>query len=240
MGTVICAGLGPGDPELMTVKAKRAVESAKTIAYFRKPGRNGQARGIVEGLLRPDIVELPMEYPVTTELPVDSADYNDALNGFYDSWAQRLAALEDVVVLCEGEPFFYGSFMHLYIRLQDKNNVKLEVIPGIPGMVGCWNRLGPFTWGDDVLSVIPGTLNEADILAQMDRSDAFVVMKIGRNFTKIRRALAAVGRIDEATLVSHGTMPNEKRVKVAEIDGDVVPYFSLILVPGNGRRPEAR
>ena len=116
-GKVICAGLGPGDPDLMSVKAARTIAQARHVAYFRKEGRAGQARRIVDGMLHPAAVEYPMEYPVTTELPFDSPEYTDALARFYDDWASRLATLaatEDVVVLCEGDPFFYGSFMHLH------------------------------------------------------------------------------------------------------------------------------
>ena len=118
MARLICAGLGPGDPDLISVKSDRVIRAARQIAYFRKEGRKGQARQIVEGMLAPGAVELAMEYPVTTELPFDSPEYIDLLARFYDDWAERLAALPgEVVVLCEGDPFFYGSFMHLYTRL---------------------------------------------------------------------------------------------------------------------------
>ena len=158
MARLICAGLGPGDPGLIAVRADRAVRQATQVAYFRKAGRRGQARGIVEGMLAAGVIEHAMEYPVTTELPFDSPGYIAALSGFYDDWAARLLALPgEVVVLCEGDPFFYGSFMHLYARLQGRTGI--EVIAGIPGMVGCWNATGvPMTWGDDVLTVLPGTM----------------------------------------------------------------------------------
>lgn len=156
MAKVICAGLGPGDPDLVSLRAARTIGAARQVAYFRKAGRPGQARRIAAELLHPEAVELAMEYPVTTELPVDGEEYNDALAAFYDDWAERLVALPgEVVVLCEGDPFFYGSFMHLYVRLRGR--VELEVIPGIPGMAGCWHATGePITWGDDVMTVLPG------------------------------------------------------------------------------------
>ena len=143
MGRIICCGLGPGDPDLMSVRADREVRAAKHVAYFRKKGRPGQARRIVEGMLAADVSEYPMEYPVTTEIAFDSPDYVRLLAGFYDEWAERLARLAravDVVVLCEGDPYFYGSFMHLHTRLQGR--VEIEVIAGIPGMAGCWNSVG--------------------------------------------------------------------------------------------------
>lgn len=240
MGKIICTGLGPGDPDLMSLRAHRAVTSASQVAYFRKAGRAGQARRIVTGLLRADAVEHAMEYPVTTELPFDGPDYNDALARFYDEWAARLqgvAQTSDVVVLCEGDPFFYGSFMHLYSRLSGV--VEMEVIPGITGMSGCWTATGqPITWGDDVLSVLMGTLPEEELVRHMAQADALVVMKTGRNLPKIRRALDASGRLDAAWLVEAGTMPNQRIQKLTEANIEECPYFAIVLVHGQGRRPE--
>ncbi len=240
MGKIICTGLGPGDPDLMSLRAHRAVTSATQVAYFRKAGRAGQARRIVTGLLRTDAVEHAMEYPVTTELPFDGPEYNDALARFYDDWASRLrevAQMSDVVVLCEGDPFFYGSFMHLYSRLSGV--VEMEVIPGITGMSGCWTATGqPITWGDDVLSVLMGTLPEADLVRFMTQADALVVMKTGRNLPKIRRALQAAGRLDSAWLVEAGTMPNQRIQRLTEANIEDCPYFAIVLVHGQGRRPE--
>ena len=240
MGKIICTGLGPGDPDLMSLRAHRAVTSATQVAYFRKAGRAGQARRIVTGLLRADAVEHAMEYPVTTELPFDGPEYNDALARFYDDWAERLrevAQTSDVVVLCEGDPFFYGSFMHLYSRLSGV--VEMEVIPGITGMSGCWTATGqPITWGDDVLSVLMGTLPEADLVRFMTQADALVVMKTGRNLPKIRRALEAAGRLDSAWLVEAGTMPNQRIQRLTEANIEECPYFAIVLVHGQGRRPE--
>ncbi|KAF0227340.1 MAG: precorrin-2/cobalt-factor-2 [Beijerinckiaceae bacterium] len=239
-GKIICAGLGPGDPDLMSVKADRAIRSAGHIAYFRKKGRAGQARRIVEGMLAPGAVEYAMEYPVTTEIAFDSAEYNAALAAFYDEWTEKLATLaqtEEIVVLCEGDPFFYGSFMHLFVRLQGR--AVLEVIPGITGMSGCWTATGiPMTWGDDVMSVLSGTMPEEVLARHMKAADGFVVMKLGRNLPRVRRALELAGRSDAAWLVERGTMPGEKIVKLSEAGAIELPYFSILLVHGQGRRPE--
>ncbi|KIN75384.1 putative precorrin-2 C20-methyltransferase [Sulfitobacter noctilucae] len=240
MGKIICAGLGPGDPELMSVKSDRIIRSAKHLAFFRKKGRAGQARTIVKGMLRDDVIEYPMEYPVTTELRFDSAEYRQLMVDFYAEWADKLEALardHDIVVLCEGDPFFYGSFMHLHTRLQGRAEV--EVLPAIPGMVGCWNALDtPFTWGDDVMTVLMGTLPENDLLDHMSRADALVVMKTGRNLPTVKRALTKAGRLEDAWLVEKGTMPGQRIAKLADVDEDDCPYFAIVLVHGQGRRPE--
>ena len=242
IGKIICAGLGPGDPDLISVRSDREIRAAHHIAYFRKAGRAGQARRIVTGLLRADAVEHAMEYPVTTELPFDGPEYNDALARFYDDWAARLrevAQTSDVVVLCEGDPFFYGSFMHLYTRLLGR--VPMQVIPGITGMAGCWNATGqPITWGDDVLTVLMGTLPEDDLIRHMQATDALVVMKTGRNLPRVRSALAKAGRLEQAWLVERGTMPGERVMKLADVDGTDCPYFAIVLVHGSGRRPEVQ
>ncbi|MCK1340942.1 precorrin-2 C(20)-methyltransferase [Bradyrhizobium sp. 38] len=241
MGRIICCGLGPGDPDLMSVRADRMVRGAKHVAYFRKKGRPGQARRIVEGMLAADVTEYPMEYPVTTEIAFDAPEYVQLLSGFYDEWAERLARLArgvDVVVLCEGDPYFYGSFMHLHTRLQTR--VEIVVIAGIPGMVGCWNGVGqPIALGDDVTTVLMGTLAEDELARRMRDSDALVIMKTGRNLAKVRRALAAAGRLDDAWLVERGTMPGERVVRLAEIDAADCPYFAIVLVHGKGRHPDA-
>lgn len=240
MGKIICTGLGPGDPDLISVRSDRLIRAARHVAYFRKAGRAGQARRIVEGMLTPDVTEYPMEYPVTTELPFDSVEYTEILASFYDDWATRLAQLaatDDVVVLCEGDPLFYGSFMHLKTRLHGRAEV--EVVPGINGMTGCWNAVGiPITWGDDVLAVLMGTLPECELVRHMQTADALVIMKTGRNLPKVRRALERAGRLADAWLVERGTMPDQRVIRLAEAAVADCPYFATVLVHGQGRRPE--
>jgi precorrin-2/cobalt-factor-2 C20-methyltransferase len=181
-----------------------------------------------------------MEYPVTTEIPVDDPAYNQLLSAFYAECAAQLRALSDaghdVVVLCEGDPFFYGSFMHLYTRLIETHPV--QVVPAITGMSGAWTATGqPITWGDDVLTVLMGTLPEVRLARHMADSEALVVMKIGRHIDKVRRALTTAGRLQDAWLVEFATMPGQKVMRLAEAEGRVTPYFSIVLVHGQGRRP---
>ncbi|MGI3187338.1 precorrin-2 C(20)-methyltransferase [Nioella aestuarii] len=238
MGKVICTGLGPGDPDLMSVRSDRLIRGAKHLAYFRKAGRKGQARQIVEGMLREDVTEHAMEYPVTTEISFKDPEYKRILAEFYDDWTDRLEALaatDDVIVLCEGDPFFYGSFMHLHSRLQGR--VEVEIVPGITGMSGCWTATDmPITWGDDVLTVAMATLPEDELVRRLKDTDAAVVMKIGRNLPKLKRALDAAGRLDDAWLVERGTMPKQTVQKLTDFAGET-PYFAICLLHGQGRRP---
>lgn len=238
--TIYGVGLGPGDPDLMSVKAARLIGNARVIAHFRKPGRAGNARTLVNGMLAPGVIEVAMEYPVTTEIALDDPAYNDSLREFYDDCVQRLlvhaAEGRDVAVLCEGDPFLYGSFMHLHSRLAGKANV--VVVPGISGMSGCWTASDrPITFGDDVLSVVPATLDEPSLRERFRDIDALVVMKLGRNLPKVRRALEAAGLIERAVYVERGTMAAQKVMRLADKTDDEAPYFSVILVHGQGRRP---
>ena len=239
-GTIYGVGLGPGDPELMTVRAQRLVSGARHVAFFRKAGRTGHARQIVEGMLRDDAVEFAMEYPVTTEIPFSDPRYKELLSSFYADSATHLLELsgggEDVVVLCEGDPFFYGSFMHLYTRLRD--HAPVNVVPAITGMSAAWTATGePVTWGDDVMTVLMGTLPEDELVRHMEACHALVVMKIGRNFDKVRSALHRSGRHDTAWLVEYASMEKQTVMPLAEAGSRVAPYFSIIVVHGQGRRP---
>jgi precorrin-2/cobalt-factor-2 C20-methyltransferase len=137
--------------------------------------------------------------------------------------------------LAEGDPFFYSSFMHMWHRLEAAHPV--EVVPGVTGMSGCWTRANqPITWGDDVLTVMPGTLDEAALIERLSCSDAVVVMKVGRNLAKVRRAVEAAGLLERAIYVERGTMDNERIVPLAECTDEHGPYFAMVLIPGRGRR----
>jgi precorrin-2/cobalt-factor-2 C20-methyltransferase len=238
-GRLTIVGLGPGDPELMTLKAARVIGEAGLVAFFAKAGRAGHARSIVEGRLAAGVEELRLDYPFTVEVPVANPRYLTEMGAFYETSAAQLsthlAAGEDVALLCEGDPFFYGSAMYLYDRLKDRFAV--EVIPGVTGMSGCWTRAGaPMTHGDDVLSIMPGTLAEDVLAERLCACDAAVIMKVGRNLAKIGRALVTAGLAERAVYVERGAMAGERILPFADLVEDVAPYFSLVLVPGR-RRP---
>jgi precorrin-2/cobalt-factor-2 C20-methyltransferase len=237
---LIGVGVGPGDPELLTLKAVRSLENADVIAWFAKAGNASNARNIVMQFLRPAAVELPLLYPVTTELSTKDAAYQETIQGFFDESAARIAdhlhAGRTVAVLSEGDPLFFGSYMHIHVRLSKR--FPTDVVPGITAMSGCWSAAGlPITQGDDVLTVVPGTLSADELVRRLRQNDPTVVMKIGRNLPKVRRALIDAGRLDSAIYVERGTMQNQKLMPLAEKDDDRAPYFALVLVGGQWWRP---
>lgn len=240
LGRLIGVGTGPGDPELLTLKAVRALGEADVLAWFAKRGNNGHARASVAGFLRPGIAELPLLYPVTTEVAKDHPDYKAQIGGFYEESAAAVAGHLDagrtVAVLSEGDPLFFGSYMHLHVRLSDR--YPTEVVPGITAMSGCWSQTGlPLVQGDDVLSVLPGTMSEFELARRLADTDAAVIMKVGRNLPKIRRALALTGKLGRAVYVERGTMDGTSSVRLEEKPDDRAPYFSIVLVPGWAGRP---
>jgi precorrin-2/cobalt-factor-2 C20-methyltransferase len=239
-GTLHGVGVGPGDPELMTLRAARLISEACTIAYFAKKGRTGHARTIAARWINADCEELPLHYPMTTETHFGDTSYLTALRAFYETAAidlgARLAQGHDVVVLCEGDPLFYGSFMHLHERM--RGAFRVAITSGVTGMAGCWGAAGvPMTWGDDALIVLPGTLDEEALVTRLRTAEAAVIMKLGSNFPKVRRALERTGLASRAIYVERGTMAAEAVVPLCDKHDDSAPYFSLILVPGAGRRP---
>jgi len=239
-GALYGVGLGPGDPELVTVKAVRLIGAAATIAYFAKRGRESHARKIAQSYLRAGCEELLLAYPMTTERPFYTLEYVEALRVFYAESAERVASVlaqgRDVALLCEGDPMFYGSFMHIFERLKPRFHV--EICAGVSGMSGCFAAARqPMTWGDDVLTVIPATLDEEVLTQRLSATDAAVVMKLGGNFPKLRRVLTRLEMIDRAIYVERGTMTNQKIMPLNDKRDDAAPYFAMVLAPGRGRRP---
>jgi precorrin-2 C20-methyltransferase/precorrin-3B C17-methyltransferase len=227
-------GLGPGDPELMTVKAARLIGSADVIAFHSARHGRSIARSVAAPYLRAGQLEEHLMYPLTTETTDHPGGYQGAMDDFYAECAARLAAHldagRDVVVLAEGDPLFYGSYMHMHKRLADR--YACEVVPGVTSVSAAAAVLGrPLCERDEVLTVLPGTL-PPDVLAERLRTtDAAAVMKLGRTFSNVREAFELAGRLDEAWYVERATTSDQRTAPLAEVDPDSVPYFSLALLP---------
>ena len=233
-------GVGPGDPGLVTLNAIAALQAADIVAHFAKAGNASNARTIAACHFKDGVEELPLHYPVTTEIPKQDAAYREALRDFYDGAAEAIAARLDqgkiVGVIAEGDPLFYGSYMHLHVRLAAR--YPTEIVAGVTGMSGCWSAIGtPIAQGDDVFTVLPGTLPEYELERRLADTDAAVVMKIGRHLAKVRRALDRAGRLDRAIYVERGTMANASVMKLVDKLDTFAPYFAMVLVPGWEGRP---
>jgi precorrin-2/cobalt-factor-2 C20-methyltransferase len=239
-GRLIGVGVGPGDPGLLTLNAIAALSEADVIAHLAKTGNASNARTIAAKHFRPGVEELSLLYPVTTEIPKEDASYRETLRAFYDGAAAQIAAHLDrghtVAVIAEGDPLFYGSYMHLHVRLARR--YPTEVIAGVTGMSGCWSAIGePIAQGDDVFTVLPGTLPEFELERRLADADAAVVMKIGRHLAKVRRALDRAGRLERAIYVERGTMTNAAIMPLIDKLDTYAPYFAIVLVPGWEARP---
>ena len=240
IGKIYGVGVGPGAVDLLSVRADKLVREAKYIAFFRKTGRAGHARQIASTLLSKDVIELAMEYPITTEIPLSDQRYSEVLSEFYKKYSNKIISLSqtgiDLVILCEGDPFFYGSFMHIYSRVKDKCPV--EVVPAITGMSAAWTATDiPITWGDDILTVLMGTLDKTTLENQLQDTNAAIIMKIGRNLPKIKKALERTGRFYDAFIVEYAAMDKQTVQRLSDYNTENAPYFSIIILHGQGRRP---
>jgi precorrin-2/cobalt-factor-2 C20-methyltransferase len=240
VGTVFGVGMGPGDPDLVTLKAARVLREAGVVAFFAKRGKQGNARTTAQSLIPEHAELLPLYYPYTTEISPRSPEYIAAMRQFYDDSAAQIAEQlgrgKDVAVLCEGDPLFYGSYMYLHDRLAKR--FRCVVIPGITSFAGCAAGAGiPLVSTDRTFSILPGTLPESELRARLSSSDAVAIIKLGRNLGKVRRVLAELGRLPEAVYFERGTTAEEVVMPLANKTEDRSIYFSLVLVPAHDGGP---
>ncbi|MEO6085950.1 MAG: precorrin-3B C(17)-methyltransferase [Umezawaea sp.] len=238
-GRLYGVGVGPGDPELVTVKAARLIGAADVVVFHSARHGRSIARSTAAPYLRGDQIEEQLVYPVTTE---DTDDYQGEIDAFYVECAARLAAHldagRDVVVLAAGDPFFYGSYMHLHKRLADR--YPTEVVPGVTSVSAGSAVLGrPLVERDEVLTILPGTLPPDVLVDHLARTDSAAVVKLGRTFKNVRTALETTGRLDDAWYVERATTGKQRTSALSEVDPDTVPYFSLAILPSRAGRDEA-
>jgi precorrin-2 C20-methyltransferase / precorrin-3B C17-methyltransferase len=241
-GRLYGVGLGPGDPELVTVKAARLIGAADVVAFHAAQHGRSVARALAAPYLRAGQVEELLIYPVTTGTTDHPGGYQGAIDEFYEAAAARLAAHldagRDVVVLAEGDPFFYGSYMHMHKRLAHR--YPTEVVPGVTSVSGAAAVLGrPLVERDEVLTVLPGTLGSEELAEWLATTDSAAVLKLGRTFAQVRDAFDAAGVLDRAVYVERATTAQQRTLPLAEVDPATVPYFSLALLPSalTGQHP---
>lgn len=223
-GTLYGIGVGPGDPELMTLKAHRLIASARVIAYPAPDSGESFARSIAAEAIPADAIEIPMVVPMR----VERFPAQDVYARAADTIAVHLEGGDDVVVLCEGDPFFYGSFMYLFARLAER--FPAEIVPGVSSLGACAAALRhPLTARNDVLTVIPGPLDDAAMRAKIDGAEALAIMKVGRHLPRIRALLADMGLTAQAGYVARASLAEQVALPLAEAP-DTAPYFSMILI----------
>ncbi len=238
-GRLYGVGLGPGDPELITRKAARLIGEADVVAYHSGTHGRSIARSIAVDLLPTGVIEEALVYPVTTGPTPHANGYRGAIEDFYDESADRLArhltAGRTVVVLCEGDPMFYGSYMYLHDRLSGR--FPTEVVPGVTSVSAAAAAAGtPLVRHEDVLTVLPGTLPTPELARRLADTQGAAIMKLGRTFPAVREALAQAGRLGDALYVERASSERESVLPVVDVDPAAVPYFSIVIVPGKGRR----
>ena len=223
-GVLYGVGLGPGAPDLITLRAARLIEGASVVAYPTLAGAASFARSIAADLIAPGVREIVMDVPMSVErTPAQEA---------YDKGAAEIAAAldagQDVVCLCEGDPFFYGSFMYLFARLSDQYRV--EVVPGVTSVTACAARAGlPLAARNERLTVLPGPLPEAELRTRIEGAESVVIMKVGRHLAKVRAVIDDLGLTADAVYVERATLPEEVVLPLVDAP-EKAPYFSMILL----------
>lgn len=239
-GTLWGVGLGPGDPELVTVKAARVIGSADVVAYHSARHGRSIARSIAEPYLRDGQIEEHLVYPVTTETSDHPGGYPGAMEDFYRESAERIAAHltagRDVALLAEGDPLFYSSYMHMHTRLTER--FEAVIVPGVTSVSAASAAIAtPLVQGDQVLTILPGTLPTDELTRRLADTDAAVILKLGRSYPAVRKALSASGRLDETYYVERASTPTQRVLSAADVDDESVPYFALAMLAGRQRPP---
>ncbi|MGE9808675.1 precorrin-2 C(20)-methyltransferase [Janibacter sp. G1551] len=242
IGRFYGVGIGPGDPELITLKAARLIAEADVIAFHAGTGKQSMARAIAADLIPQGVIEEELRYPVTTGFTDHPLGYYGALADFYDECAQRLEVHlsrgRTVVVLAVGDPLFFGSFMYVHDRLSPR--YPTEVVPGITSLSAATAAVATgLCRHEDTLTVLPGTLPVPELARRLADTDAAVIMKLGRTFAGVREALRQAGVLERAVYVERASAADERVLPAAEVEPGRVPYMSLVVVPGEGLRADA-
>ncbi|MGF6231455.1 precorrin-2/cobalt-factor-2 C20-methyltransferase [Inquilinus ginsengisoli] len=228
-GTLYGLGVGPGDPELVTLKALRLLRAAPVLAYPAPDVGDSFARSIVAPHLQGGQTEIAIRVPMRVDPAPAQAVYDAAAIEI----GAHLDSGRDVAVLCEGDPFFYGSFMYLFGRLAERHRV--EVVPGVSSLTACAAAIGlPLAARNDVLTVLPAPLPEDELRPRLQAAEAVAIMKLSRHFKKISQLLEENGLYDDARYVERATLGHQRVLKLSEVDPETVPYFSMILAHRRG------
>lgn len=225
-GRLYGIGVGPGDPELLTLKAFRLLQAAPVVAYQAATDHQSVARSIVAPYLTGKQIEVCFNFPRALNPEAAHEVYTEAIKPI----AAHLAMGRDVVVLCVGDPLLYGSFMYLFTRLADR--FETEIVPGISSPMAAAAAIGvPLCYQHDVFSILPATLSVEALRAQLMSADAVAIIKLRRHFDKVRQVLGSLDLLSRAKYIERATGPDQRIIDIKDVEPQNVPYFSLILVP---------
>ena len=228
-GTAYGIGVGPGDPELMTLKGARLLAACPVVAYPAPETGDSLARRIAAPHMPGEATEIIIRTPMSSDRFPTEEVYDRAATEI----GEHLDAGRDVGVLCEGDPFFYGSFMYLFARLAERWPV--EVVPGVSSLMACAATLRtPLAARNDVLTVLPAPLDDTILSDRLTTCDAAAIIKVGRHFGRVRELLRTLGLAERARYIERATMTEQNVFELNDVDADAVPYFSMILVHARG------
>ena len=222
-GTIWGLGIGPGDPDMITLKALKILQNSPVIAYPALDTGSSLVRQIAD----PHITHGPREIAFRIEMGKDAGPVYDRTA---DQIAQTARTGTDIAILCEGDPLFYGSFMYLSGRLGERG-LRVKTVPGVSSLTACAAAAGtPLSARNDILKILPAPLPNETLEAECTTGDAFVIIKIGRHFSRIRPLLDKVGLLENARLVERASQEKQKVAYVKDIPQDTeIPYFSMII-----------
>ena len=223
-GKLIGLGVGPGDPELLTVRAANVLKKATAIAFIAAAGRTSRAREIAGMYVPPGTRELIAVMPMTQDPEATGRAYTQLVTGIISELGQG----HDVIFLCEGDPLLYGSFAHLMPRLG--NRFECEVVPGITSIsASAAVAQVPLGLHDEPIAIIPATTHPRKLHGLLQHCDRVVIMKVGRHLEKVRDALMAAKMSEDAVLVENVTLQGQRVRPLSVVTEQQAPYFSLII-----------
>ena len=229
-GILYGVGVGPGDPDLLTISAIRCIELSSVIAYPCLEDTPSFARSIVSDYIKESQEEIAITIPMRQEPEPAQEAYDRAAK----TLLERLRKGKNVAVLCEGDPFFYGSFQYLFFRLAEQCPIK--VVPGVSSLMSCSASLSqPLSARNDILSILPAPLPDPTLKACLQVADTAAIIKIGRHFSRIRKLLKLMKLEQKSHYIERSTLPNEKIQNLNNVNPAEVPYFSMILVQRRGK-----
>lgn len=239
-GTLYGVGVGPGDPELLTLKAVRLIRTCPVIAYIANAQGDAMARGIASGFIEaPEHIELPVVMPMCSNRETADRVYDQAA----ETIAGHLSEGRDTVFLCEGDPLFFGSFAYLYDRLGEQFAVR--AVPGVSSVHACSAVAGrALAQLAETVAIVSGRSRDSEILSALRDFDNVAIMKAGRRRRRLVELINEASRTDQACYIEHAGAEGELVVhEIDRLDPKPGPYFSMFLVNrprryGNGSRSE--